>query len=111
MCRGLNDLPLLWSIVFTAAAMLLATAYWGWADEKDVRGLVYSRGDETAASEPVELRATEGTWLETTRRQVQSVPKYPFAVPPGGLPRYLQPAIWAVLFGVLIGFVNLVVLW
>ena len=91
--------------------MLLATGYWGWADEKDIRGLVYSRGDESEASELVELRATEGTWLEVTRKQVRAVPKYPFEVGPGGLPRYLEPAIWAVLFGVLIGFVNLVVLW
>ena len=101
----------LWSIVFTATAMLLATAYWGWADQKDVRGLVYSCGDETAASERMELRATEGTWLDVTRKQVKTVPKYPFEIPPGGLPQYLQPTIWAVLFGVLIGFVNLVVLW
>ena len=92
--------------------MLLATGYWGWADETEIAGLVHGRDlSDTSVSERVELRATKGTWLETTRKQVKSVPKYPFDVPPGGLPRYLQPAIWAVLFGVLIGFVNLVVLW
>ena len=103
----------LWSIVFTAAAMLIATAYWGWADWKDVRGLVRfgGGGDEIEGAQPVELAGAEGTWLDTTRKQAQAVPKYSFEVGPGGLPWYLEPAIWAVLFGVLIGFVNLVVLW
>ena len=31
-----------WSIVFTASAMLGVSAIWGWATEEEVRGLTYS---------------------------------------------------------------------
>ena len=107
----------LWSIALTSSAMLISTLYWGWAKKEDLRNLVYSsRGEvdaETISAEPTpaEPRTTPKTWLERTREEVRPVPEYPFPVPPGGLRWYRRPATWAVVFGVVVGFVNLVVLW
>ena len=110
----------LWSIVFTSSAMVASTLFWGWAKKEDLRNLVYARRGEVdteplptqpTPTTPTELRAAPKTWLERTREEVRPVPEYPFAVPPGGLAWYRRPATWAVAFGVVVGFVNLVVLW
>ena len=101
-----------WSIAITAGAMLVVSLIEGWATDEEVRGLVYSSGEEKlgAAALP-HLAATEGTWLESTRDAMPTMPKYPFPVGKGGPAWYLKPVVWAGLFLGVIGFVCLVVLW
>ncbi len=102
----------LWSIVFTSSAMVASTLFWGWAKKEDLRNLVYASREQAEADEKhAKPRPAPTTWLERTREEVRPVSEYPFAVPPGGLRWYRRPATWAVVFGVIVGFVNLVVLW
>ena len=102
----------LWSIVFTSSAMLSTTLYWGWARKEDLGSLVYASSKEASAGGANEDNETvQGTWLEQTRRSVQPVPEYPFAIPPGGLPWYRRPLIWATSFSIVVVFISLVVLW
>ena len=92
--------------------MLGTTLYWGWARKEDLGSLVYASSKEASAGGANEDNETvQGTWLEQTRRSVQPVPEYPFAIPPGGLPWYCRPSIWATSFGIVIAFISLVVLW
>ena len=101
-----------WSIAITSGAMLVVSMVVGWATDEEVRGLMYSSGEEKlgAAALP-HLAATEGTWLESTRDEMPAMPKYPFPVGKGGPAWYLKPVVWAGLFLGVIGFVCLVVLW
>ncbi len=101
----------LWNVVIPAVAMLAATAWWGWASDEEVGALVYSRRDEQPLVPLAQPVATRGTWLESSRQDLPPLHKYPFAVPPGGLAWYRRPFVWALAFLLVVGFVNLVVLW
>ena len=91
---------------------LISTLFWGWAKKEDLRTLVYASREQAEADEKhAKPRPAPTTWLERTREEVRPAPEYPFAVPPGGLRWYRRPLTWAVAFGVVVGFVNLVVLW
>ena len=105
----------LWSPVITAVAMLGSSWRWGWMPRQELRGLTFRfrEGDQSSDDSwtPPPLAATRGSWLEQTRRELSSATKYPFPVPPTGLPWYLQPSIWSGLFLALIAYLALVVLW
>ena len=102
----------LWSIVLTSSAMALSTLFWGWAKKEDLRNLVYTRREEPETDRAEAMpRSAPMTWLERTRAEIRPMPEYPFPVPPGGLRRYRRPLAWAVAFGVIVAYVNLVVLW
>ncbi len=105
----------LWSPVITAVAMLGSSWRWGWMPRQELRGLTFRfrEGDQSSDDSwtPPPLAATRGSWLEQTRRELSSATKYPFPVPPTGLPWYLQPSIWNGLFLALIAYLALVVLW
>ncbi len=105
----------LWGPVVTAGAMLGVSWMWGWTPRQELRGLVCSfrDGDESTrnSGRPEPLAATRGSWLEQTRQELSSAPKYPFPIPPGGLPWYRQPSIWSGLFLAFIAYLALVVLW
>ena len=105
-----------WSIAITAGAMVVVSLVVGWATDEEVRGLLYSSGKDKPAAEQGDealphLAATEGTWLESTRDEMPTMPKYSFAVGEGGPAWYLKPVVWAGLFLGVIGFVCLIVLW
>lgn len=92
----------LWSIGFTAAAMVITSLVRGWASAEELRAMLDGERSSESATE---------TWLEKTHREVQRMPKYSFDVPAGGLAWWRRPLVWMVLlFGVVCWF-NLVVFW
>ena len=105
----------LWSPLITAGAMLVTSWMWGWMPREALRGLTFRFQDPDKPTDdswtPEPLAATRGSWLEQTRQELSSAPKYPFPVPPTGLQWYRQPAIWSGLFLALIAYLALVVLW
>lgn len=104
----------LWSVVVTSGSMIATSVLVGWADERELQGLVYSK--HTAEPRP-ESPASAGapaaaaTWLETTHRDVPHRPVYPFPLPADGLPWYRRPHLWAFLLVAVVTYLNLFVLW
>jgi hypothetical protein len=99
----------------TAAAMLVTTLLFGWADPKEIAGLVY-RSHRNVKSKPTALslrriEATKDTWIERTLEDMPQMPAYPFSVPASGLPWYKRPLIWTGLLIGIVSFLNLVAFW
>ncbi len=112
-----------WRWVMSPLVVMLAMAISSWiitlirgrATDEELRGLVYSPLPELGPElETVALRrieATAGSWLETSRLEVERMPAYPFALPAEGLPWVKRPQVLTWVFIVVVGFINLVVLW
>ncbi|MDP6468269.1 MAG: hypothetical protein QF918_11050 [Pirellulaceae bacterium] len=105
----------LWSILLTAVAMLVTTLLFGWADPKEIAGLVY-RSHRNVKSKPTALslrriEATKDTWIERSLEDMPQMPAYPFSVPASGLPWYKRPLIWTGLLIGIVSFLNLVAFW
>ncbi len=105
----------LWSPLVSAGTMLGLSWRWGWMSDRELQGLTFRFGEgdpsDRRSRTPQPLAATRGTWLEESRQELSSAPKYPFDVPPGGLPWYGQPSTWNGLFLALVAYLALVVLW
>jgi hypothetical protein len=112
-----------WRWVMSPLVVMLAMAISSWiitlirgrATDEELRGLIYSPVSEISPEpERVALRridATAGSWLETSRLEVERMPAYPFAVPAEGLPWFKRPQVLTWVFIVVVGFINLVLLW
>ena len=102
----------LWSVLLCSATMVAFSLVRGWASEEEIRGLVFRGAADAAGASPVpRLAASEGTWLESTREQLEDMPKYPFAIGPGGLSWYRRPGLWAGAFLLMTGTICLWILW
>ncbi|MDA1313116.1 MAG: hypothetical protein O2968_07260 [Acidobacteria bacterium] len=101
----------LWSILLTAGTMLGYSVLRGWAPEEEIAGLVFRPGDGANNHPTRRLAVSEGTWLEWTREELVAMPRYPFAVGPGGVPWYNRPLLWTIAFLAVVGFMCLWVLW
>ena len=109
----------LWNILLPAASMIIASKIIDWVrgpvTEEEIKGLVYSRGGEQ--DEDLRglmgrrLQALEGTWLQKTLQAAARMPRYPFLIPPSGIPWYQRPALWAFIYLGVAGWLLLVVLW
>ena len=100
-----------WGILLTSGTMLGYSFLRGWAMDEEIAGLIFRPGDGPHNRPAPRLTASEGTWLESTREELVAMPRYPFAVGPGGLPWYNRPLLWTTAFLALAGFVCLSVLW
>lgn len=109
----------LWNLVLPALSMMVYSAILdstrGRVRDVDLAGLTYPTRDllpadvrEVAA---LRLKATEGTWLDRSRRELERMPVYPFGVPAVGLPWYRRDRALAWAFIVVMIFLNLIVLW
>ena len=105
----------LWGPIVTAISMLATSLIWGWSSKQELMGLTFRFRDLGKPIEdislPAPLKTTQGSWLEETRHQLSSGPKYPFPIPLKGLQWYREPWIWSSLFLALIAYLALVVFW
>jgi hypothetical protein len=109
----------IWNIIIPVVVMLVVSklldARRGPAPSSEYIGLVYAHsGHIEEGMQSVinrRLSAIGGTWLEKTLDEFKARPRYPFAVPPAGLPLYKRPAVLAIAYLVVFGFLTLVLLW
>lgn len=94
----------LWNAVLPAASMLAASALIDWrrgpVPEGQLDGLTYSRRPLAGLHERMgrRLQNLRGTWLHKTLAQAPERPLYPFELPPGGLPWWRRPGLWAAVY-------------
>ena len=100
-----------WGILLTSGTMLGYSFLRGWAMDEEIAGLIFRPGDGPHNRPAPRLTASEGTWLESTREELVAMPRYPFAVGPGGLPWYNRPLLWTTAFLGVVGSICLWVLW
>ena len=109
----------LWNLVLPAASMWVVSkgidVRRGRLTREELRGLVWSRGDD----DPAELRESmagrlarlEGTWLHRTLARAPVRPRYPFHVGPAGPVWYRRPGLWAGAYLAVAVYLLFVVLW
>ncbi|AWT60622.1 MAG: Sodium/glucose cotransporter [Candidatus Moanabacter tarae] len=108
----------LWNTILPISSMLLASAiissYRGKPSEHELRGLIYSRHEIIGDLRELmgrRLKALEGTWLQKTLIEAPIKPRYPFKIPPGGLPWFKRPGLWACLYLAVATYLLFFVLW
>jgi solute:Na+ symporter, SSS family len=109
----------IWNIIIPVVVMVAVSKYLdarkGPAPVSDYVGLVYAHsGHVEEGMQSVinrRLSAIGGTWLEKTLDEFKARPRYPFPVGKEGLPLYKRPAVLAISYLVVFGFLTLVLLW
>ena len=97
-----------WSIAVTSGAMLAVTAFLGWEPRERIGALLYSGSRTALRPEAVpELSATSGTWLDATRRDASSLAVEETTERPW----YARSGLWALVFILVVAYLNLVLLW
>jgi hypothetical protein len=83
------------------ASSWMITLKRGPATEEEIEGLIYSRRQSSADLRVLmgyRLKVLEGTWLQKTLLRAPSKPRYPFPLPPGGLPWKFRPELWILVY-------------
>ena len=109
----------LWNLVLPAVSMWVVSkgidVRRGRLTREELRGLVWSRGDDDPAglreSMAGRLARLEGTWLHRTLARAPVRPRYPFHVGPAGPVWYRRPGLWAGAYLAVAVYLLFVVLW
>ena len=105
----------LWSIGFTAGAMVITSVVKGWAHDEEIGGLVVEihkrRRTEGKATHLRRIDGMQESWLEKSHDEISNIREQSIATPSGKLRWYKRTVIWASLMMAILSILNLVVFW